>query len=293
MALRAVTKVVVSHRQKEGGGFIVRRPIGGPQATDAETDPFLLCDELGPVHYGPGEFEGAPPHPHRGFEAVLYMKHGAGRHNDSMGVKGTLEAGGVGWTCSASGIIHEEGKDHPGGLMHAFQTWINLPARHKMDPPSYQELTPAELPAITASTGVRAKVLAGTCAGHSSPMKVHTPIQLIHFDVDPRASYTHAIPPEMETALCYMYAGERGNFCGREVKEGEMTIHGRGSAIQFTNTGSTLLSFVLMAGVPLREPVVRGGPFVMNSQAEIHQAFADYRNGTLVRYGSWRNELRR
>ena len=129
-----------AHSQKEGAGFVVRRPIGGPHLLDSVADPFLLLDELGPVEYAKGEFPGAPWHPHRGFDTVMYLKEGEGAHRDSMGNSGVLRAGDCQWMTAASGIVHDEGRDHPGGTLHGFQCWVNLPAKHKMDPPKYQDV---------------------------------------------------------------------------------------------------------------------------------------------------------
>eukprot|EP00486_Rosalina_sp_Unknown_P014844 CAMPEP_0201593864 /NCGR_PEP_ID=MMETSP0190_2-20130828/191358_1 /ASSEMBLY_ACC=CAM_ASM_000263 /TAXON_ID=37353 /ORGANISM="Rosalina sp." /LENGTH=157 /DNA_ID=CAMNT_0048053257 /DNA_START=107 /DNA_END=577 /DNA_ORIENTATION=- len=120
---RKIMKQFQAHSQKEGAGFTVHRPIGGYNMNEKESDPFLMLDELGPVVYGPGEFEGAPWHPHRGFDTVMYIKHGEGTHQDSMGTKGIIRAGDVQWMTAGSGIIHDEGKDHPGGLLHGFQMW--------------------------------------------------------------------------------------------------------------------------------------------------------------------------
>src|SRR3712207_6816599 len=140
--IRPIERIVAAHRQREGGGFIVRRPF--PTAGLRLADPFLLLDEMGPVEYAPGEAVGAPDHPHRGFETVTYMLEGAGEHEDSAGHRGTIGPGAVQWMTAGRGVVHAEmparALRERGGRMHGFQLWVNLPARDKMTAPSYQEI---------------------------------------------------------------------------------------------------------------------------------------------------------
>eukprot|EP01083_Nonionella_stella_P050197 133604_1 len=150
---RKIVKHFQAHSQKEGAGFTVHRPIGSWHMNETESDPFLMLDEVGPKVYKIDEFEGAPWHPHRGFDTVMYMKSGEGTHQDSMGTKGILVAGDVQWMTAGSGIIHDEGKDHPGGLLHAFQMWVNLPKKYKMCDPQYQQITAKNFPFLEITNG--------------------------------------------------------------------------------------------------------------------------------------------
>ena len=146
--VREIFRVVTAHKQREGGGFIVRRPF--PSYGLTVVDPFLLIDEMGPVDYAPGEAVGAPDHPHRGFETVTYVLEGEMEHEDSAGHRGSLRAGDVQWMTAGAGIIHSEEPSRAlrekGGRVHGFQIWINLPARLKMTRPRYQEIPAAKIP---------------------------------------------------------------------------------------------------------------------------------------------------
>ena len=147
--IREVNRIVAAHRQREGGGFIVRRPV--PSLGIDLVDPFLLIDEMGPAEYGPGEALGAPDHPHRGFETVTYMLEGEFEHEDSAGHRGAMQAGDVQWMTAGAGIVHSEMPSQrirdQGGRVHGFQIWVNLPARLKMTRPRYQEVPGSEHPA--------------------------------------------------------------------------------------------------------------------------------------------------
>src|SRR3954470_4320481 len=153
--VREVSRVVTAHRQEEGAGFIVRRPL--PSMSLTEADPFLLIDEMGPVEYGPGEAIGAPDHPHRGFETVTYILEGAGEHEDSAGHRGRLGPGDGQWMTAGAGIVHSEEPSpdvrDKGGRAHGFQIWVNLPARLKMTKPRYQEVQAARIPRAQTADG--------------------------------------------------------------------------------------------------------------------------------------------
>ena len=287
-AMRLIKKFK-AHSQKEGAGFVVRRPIGGPHLLDSVADPFLLLDELGPVEYAKGEFPGAPWHPHRGFDTVMYLKEGEGAHRDSMGNSGVLRAGDCQWMTAASGIVHDEGRDHPGGTLHGFQCWVNLPAKHKMDPPKYQDVPSNVIPTFQPSPGVSAKVIAGTCAGVDAVVQTLVPIQYIDFVLEPRSPFEHggeSLAAELETVIVYVYSGS-GAVGGTEASSGDTIVLGRnegGGDGVILESGAEGMSALFLAGKPLREPISRHGPFVMNTREEIMQAFMDYQNGTLVRH---------
>src|SRR5216117_1203346 len=157
--VRETTRIVTAHRQREGGGFVVRRPL--PTDGLELADPFLLLDEMGPVEYGPGEAIGAPDHPHRGFETVTYMLEGEFEHEDSAGHRGVIRPGDVQWMTAGAGIVHSEMPSRrirdEGGRIHGFQIWVNLPAKLKMTRPRYQEVAAGRIPEAKSADG-RARV---------------------------------------------------------------------------------------------------------------------------------------
>ena len=282
---RSVTKIVTPRTQREGAGFVIRRSIGG-SFKEAETDPFLMLDELPPTDYKPGEFPGAPWHPHRGMDTVMYVKRGRCGHEDSMGNKGVLTDGDCQWMTAASGIEHNEGTGHPGGVLHGFQCWINLPAAHKMDPPAYNDMTAASIPTVQPAPGVTAKVIVGEVAGTKALVQPLVRVQYLDFMAEAGATYDHALPDEsFATCVAHVYQGS-GTFGAeaKEAKAGQALLFAQaGGGVHFT-AGAEGLGFLLLAGVPLKETVVWHGPFVMNSQQQIRQCFADYQSGNLIKH---------
>jgi redox-sensitive bicupin YhaK (pirin superfamily) len=277
---RQVANIVTAHRQREGGGFIVRRPF--PSAGLRHADPFLLLDEMGPVEYGPGEAVGAPDHPHRGFETVTYMLDGEMEHADSAGHRGRLGPGDVQWMTAGRGIVHAEmpsqAMRQQGGRMHGFQIWVNLPARAKMTAPHYQEIPRAGIPeAATPDALASVHVIAGAALGARAVIETRTPIGFLHWIFAPGAAVEVPVPPE-HAAYVYVFAGAV-RIAGREVKDGELAILGDGAAVHFA--AAERAQALLLSGLPLREPVVQYGPFVMNSEREIREAIADYQAGRL------------
>lgn len=278
---REVVRVVTAHRQTEGAGFIVRRPV--PTAGLPLVDPFLLIDEMGPVEYGPGEAIGAPDHPHRGFETVTYVLEGAVEHEDSAGHKGRIAAGDVQWMTAGAGIIHSEMPTAElaaqGGRVHGFQIWVNLPARLKLTQPRYQELPAARIPAAKTADGkARVKVIAGEALGVRAVIETHTPIVYQDWSLDPGADVTVPISANQQV-LAFVFEGSV-DIAGRAVRDGEMAILGDGDAVQLAASGSSG-RLLLLAGEPLREPVARYGPFVMNTEREIYTAITDYQSGRM------------
>ena len=277
---REVTKIVTAHRQREGGGFIVRRPF--PSAGFRHADPFLLLDEMGPVEYGPGEAIGAPDHPHRGFETVTYVLEGEMEHEDSAGHRGRLGAGDVQWMTAGRGIVHSEMPSRAmrqrGGRMHGFQIWVNLPARDKLTAPRYQEIPHAAIPeAATPDGRAVVHVIAGEALGAGAVIETRTPIGYLHWIFSPGASVDVPVPPD-HAAYVYVFEGAV-RVAGREVKDGQLAILGDGNRVQLE--ASERAQALLLTGVPLREPVVQYGPFVMNTEKEIVQAIEDYQAGRL------------
>ena len=278
---RDVAAVVTAHRQREGGGFIVRRPL--PTRGLELADPFLLVDEMGPVDYGPGEAVGAPDHPHRGFETVTYMLEGEFEHEDSAGHRGVLRAGDVQWMTAGAGIVHSEMPSRrirdEGGRVHGFQIWVNLPARSKMTRPRYQEVPAARIPEGKSEDGrARVRVVAGEALGVRAVIDTHTPIVYQDWTLDPGADVTVPVPADHQV-LAYVFRGTAG-VGAREVAEGQMALLGPGDAVRLRGVGEGG-RLLLLAGVPVNEPVARYGPFVMNTENELMQAFRDFQSGRM------------
>jgi len=282
-AVREPSRIVTAHRQREGAGFIVRRPFP-TQGLDL-VDPFLLLDEMGPVDYAPGEAVGAPDHPHRGFETITYMLDGQFEHEDSAGHKGVLRPGDVQWMTAGAGIVHSEMPSHEirekGGRVHGFQIWVNLPATLKMTRPRYQEVSGDKIPQAASPDGrARVRVIAGEAFGVKAVIDTHIPIVYQDWTLDAGADVTVALPREQQ-ALAYVFQGSAlvGNE-GKEIRDGQLAMFAAGDAVRLRGAagGGRLL---LLAGVPTKEPVARYGPFVMNTQAEIAQAVRDYQSGRM------------
>jgi len=284
---RSTAHVYDTIKALEGAGFPVRRPF--PTQTLDHFDPFLLLDEFGPVDWAPGEAVGAPDHPHRGFETVSYILEGRLQHKDSVGNWGRLGPGDVQWMTAGAGVVHSEMPEdelvRSGGRMHGFQLWVNLPQRDKMIRPRYQDIQSSEIPvARTADGSVAVKVIAGEALGSRAVIDTRTPIVYLHFTLQPGGSITQPVPAEFN-AFAYVFGGS-GRF-GEEPdvrRTGQMVAFagdGDAVAISADPASTEALEVLLIAGEPLREPVARYGPFVMNTFDEIRQAFADYRDGRL------------
>jgi hypothetical protein len=282
-AVREAARVITAHRQREGAGFIVRRPF--PTQGLDHVDPFLLLDEMGPVEYRPGEAVGAPDHPHRGFETITYMLEGQFEHEDSAGHKGVLRPGDVQWMTAGAGIVHSEMPSREirdkGGRVHGFQIWVNLPAKLKMTRPRYQEVSGAKIPtAATADGRARVRVVAGEALGANAVIDTYIPIVYQDWTLDSGADVTVALRTEQQ-AMVYVFEGSAlvGNE-GKTVEDGQLAMLGAGDAVRLRGAdgGGRLL---LLAGVPIRESVARYGPFVMNTQEEIVQAVRDYQSGKM------------
>ena len=283
--VREVEKVVTAHKQREGGGFIVRRPFPGLGLS--AVDPFLLLDEMGPIEYRPGEAVGAPDHPHRGFETVTYVLEGEMEHEDSAGHRGSLRAGDVQWMTAGAGIIHSEMPSRTlrenGGRVHGFQVWVNLPARLKLTTPRYQEIGAATIPrAQTADGRASARVVAGEALGARAVIDTHTPIIYQDWSLAQGGDVTLAVGRD-HRALAYVFEGSvriGDSDGGAVIGDGQMALLGAGDSVRLRGApgGGRML---LLAGVPLDEPIARYGPFVMNNEAELVAAFQDYQSGRM------------
>lgn len=280
MQIRDATRVITAHRQEEGAGFIVRRPV--PTAGLEQIDPFLLIDEMGPIDYPPGEAIGAPDHPHRGFETVSYILEGEMEHEDSAGHKGRLAAGDVQWMTAGAGIVHSEMPSRAlmkkGGRVHGFQIWVNLPARLKMTQPRYQEVPAARIPQGVSPDGkARVNVIAGEALGAKAVIETLTPIVYQDWMLEPGADVTVPIAADHQV-LAYVFEGI-ADVGTRNVRDGQLAILGAGDAVRLS--ASTKARLLLLAGVPLKEPVARYGPFVMNTELELVQAVRDFQSGRM------------
>lgn len=284
---RSVNRIVTSIRTVEGGGFVVRRPF--PTTTLSQFDPFLMLDELGPVDYAPGQAVGAPDHPHRGFETVSYILEGHNTHKDSQGNSGKLGPGDVQWMTAGAGVVHSEMPDpefvKTGGRVHGFQIWVNLPRRDKMIKPRYQDIAADRIPLARTEDGlVTVRIIAGEALGKQAVIDTRTPIMFLHYNLQPGGSTTVQVPRD-HNAFAYIISGE-GRFGGegQRAEEGQMVMFGRDAddlTLANDENAATPLDLLLLAGVPLNEPVARYGPFVMNTKEEIYQAIEDYNNGKM------------
>jgi redox-sensitive bicupin YhaK (pirin superfamily) len=277
---RTIQKILSSTRTREGAGFIVRRPF--PVAGVVQVDPFLLLDEMGPIDYAPGEAKGAPDHPHRGFETVTYIIEGEGEHEDSAGHHGVLRAGDVQWMTAGRGIIHSEMPSRKmqseGGRMHGFQLWVNLPAKDKLMAPRYQEVPAAKIPKATSADGLASvAVIAGKALGAEAVIETRTPIAYHDWRFEPGAKVSVELPERFH-GFVFVYQGSL-RVGGKLVGDGEAALFVEGGSLEIEATEKARA--LVIAGEPLREPVARYGPFVMNTQQEIQQAFVDYQAGRL------------
>jgi redox-sensitive bicupin YhaK (pirin superfamily) len=278
-----VTAVVDAVETLEGGGFLVHRPF--PKATLDMIDPFLLLDEMGPADVAPGEAVGAPDHPHRGFETVTYMLEGEFEHRDSAGHHGVINTGDVQWMTAGSGVVHSEMPgariQRDGGRSHGLQLWVNLPRAAKMTAPRYQDLRAADIPTVERD-GVVAKVIAGEALGVVGPANTHVPILYVHAHVDAGATLDLAVQ-RGSNAFAYVLSGS-GEFGpdARSARQSQLVTFGAGDTVRVRG-GAAGVEVIVLAGQPLREPVVRYGPFVMNTKNEIVEAFDDYQSGRMGR----------
>jgi redox-sensitive bicupin YhaK (pirin superfamily) len=274
---RAVTQTLRGQPTSDGAGVKLTRVIGQPKLPDL--DPFLLLDEFG-TDKAEDYIAGFPEHPHRGFETVTYMLDGRMRHKDNHGNEGVLEPGAVQWMTAGRGIVHSEMPEQREGRMRGFQLWMNLPAKDKMTPPNYQEFSGATLP-VVERVGAQVKIIAGTLDGVSGPVK-QPATDPVYMDIRLDAGVDFALPvPAGHAAFVYVYEGAVSVGVSREaatIAAQELAVLGDGNEVRLQGRGPRSRA-IFVAGRPLREPVARYGPFVMNTREELHQAFADFQAG--------------
>ncbi len=265
----------------DGDGVKMTRIIASPELS--MLDPFLLLDLFEsdkPQDY----IGGFPDHPHRGFETVTYMLAGKMRHKDSMGNEGVIEANGVQWMTAGSGIIHSEMPEQEDGLLKGFQLWVNLPQEHKMTSPGYQEFGADSIPVEKLDNGTLIRVISGkTNAGTVGPVKnaFVTPTYL-HVTLTSGNVFEQSIDADQNVMLVPISGDLLVGNEKQALPERTLGVLGDGTGIHL-EAGESDSEFLLIAGKPLNESVARGGPFVMNTQDELVQAFDDYRQGRLVR----------
>ena len=274
---REVARKVVGQPTSDGAGVRMTRVIGTPRLDNF--DPFLLLDEFRSDN--PNDYIGGfPDHPHRGFETVTYMLAGNMKHGDNQGNTGHLGPGSVQWMTAGRGIVHSEFPEQEDGLMWGFQLWVNLPASDKMTAPRYQDIPAEDIPQVELAEGVNARVIAGELGGVSGPVS-GVATQPIYFDIGlaDDKSYTVNLP-EGHNAFAYVFEGSaKIGAAGTFIQRGEMALLTLGTELKIEAVDACRC--IIVAGRPLNEPIARYGPFVMNTQAEIHKAFEDYQAGRM------------
>jgi len=283
---RPIRSVTTAPTGTEGEGFPVRRAFAGVSLADL--DPFIHMDQMGEVDYAPYEPRGTDWHPHRGFETVTYIIDGTFVHQDSHGGGGIIANGATQWMTAGRGILHIETPPEDlvtrGGLFHGIQLWVNLPSRSKMLPPAYQNLEGDLVTLLTTpDAGTLVRLIAGDLGEHHGPGSTNTPIVVAHATLQPGARAVLPWDPAYN-ALAYALAGS--GTVGDEraaLRVGQLALYGAGDTVALQADDASTLDVLLLGGLPLREPVAAYGPFVMNTRAELQQAFDDFQAGRLGR----------
>jgi len=282
---RKIKQIIDPQMVIEGAGVKLLRSFG-PRRENL-FDPFLLFDHFAFNDPVEGPPVGFPTHPHRGIETVTYMLEGNVRHRDSLGNMGVIGPGDVQWMTSGRGIMHEEMPQRgPSGIINGFQLWVNLPSTEKMGQPRYQEVTADTIP-IIEEPGRKVRLVAGEYKGIRGPV-TEIAAQPLYMDItlDPGVDFFLAVPAE-HSVVAYVFEGEGlfgidENDPGEFVGAVQMLVFTDGGQVSAQAGPASPVRFMLMAGGPFREPIAPYGPFVMNTQEEIRQAFEDLRNGTFV-----------
>lgn len=279
---RSIAKVLRSRPTLEGAGVHLRRVFGNGEAP--LLDPFLLLDDFRntePARY----LKGFPWHPHRGIETITYVLRGDVEHGDSMGNRGVITSGDTQWMTAGSGIIHQEmPKGDAAGVMEGFQLWANLPRSHKMMAPRYRDIRAAQVPEVALADGATVRVICGTVAGRQGPVRdIVIEPEYLDVSLPPGAEFVHATP-RGHTVLAYVIggAGVFGNGKDSLIRDGSAVLLGDGERVTVA-AADEAVRFLLISGKPIGEPVAWYGPIVMNTEEELEEAFAEYRNGTFIK----------
>ncbi len=298
MSIRPVKRIIESKPTLEGAGVHLRRAFGFGNTT--EFHPFLLLDDFRndiPANY----LAGFPWHPHRGIETITYVLAGNVEHADSIGNRGSIEAGDIQWMTAGSGIVHQEmPKGDTSGRMHGFQLWANLPSSLKMTAPRYQEVKSPEIPVITEDDGTQARIVCGNFWGKRGPVE-GIAADPVYIDVSVPPGKRKTLPVATTShAFAYVFAGS-GKFCNAstplavptesvgwletaphaEVDNRMLVLFDSGDEVT-VQAGEDGIRFLLVSGKPLEEPVAWYGPIVMNTQEQLQQAFEDLKRGTFI-----------
>ena len=277
--VRQVDRLVSGMPTNDGAGVRLSRIIGQPGMS--QLDPFLLLDEFRSDVAG-DYIAGFPEHPHRGFETVTYMLAGRMRHGDNQGNTGLLRPGSVQWMTAGRGILHSEMPEQEAGLMWGFQLWINLPASDKMIEPRYQDVEPEAIRTIERADGSRIKIIAGHVDGIDGAVR-SAATDPTYLDVElPAGSHFRHDPPADHAAFVYVFDGFAHvgeGAAATQINRGDLAVLSTGDTIVVAAKSTSVTRLLLVAAKKLGEPIVRHGPFVMNTEAEIHQAIEDYRGG--------------
>ena len=273
---RGIERLVEGIATSDGAGVKLTRVLTGK--LQRRLDPFLMLDAFGSDN--PDDYiAGFPDHPHRGFETVTYMLSGCMRHRDSAGHEGLLENGGVQWMTAGRGVIHSEIPEQKEGVMEGFQLWLNLPAQHKMDEPWYRDFPSASIPEYVTAENVSVRVIAGVSNGVTGVVtREHTEPLYLDVQLPAGASFSTALA-NTHNAFIYVYRGavKVADTLVESRRMGILSNVPEADGVMLTATENARL--ILIAGKPLHEPIVQYGPFVMNTQAEIHQALNDFGSG--------------
>jgi hypothetical protein len=284
---RAVRQITTAPTGYEGEGFPVRRAFAGIDMR--HLDPFLMMDQMGEVEYAPGEPKGTPWHPHRGFETVTYMIDGVFEHQDNHGGGGTITNGDTQWMTAGAGILHIETPPEwlvqSGGLFHGVQLWVNLPKADKLMQPRYQDIRSSQVELLsTPDAGVLLRVIAGQVGGNAGPGATHSPMTMVHATLEPGAKLE--LPWNVDyNALVYVLNGTGAvGVDAQPIRQGQTAVFGPGDflTVQADSTQesrSPKLDVIILGGEPIREQVAWAGPFVMNTKAEVMQAYEDFQKG--------------
>ena len=270
---RKIVRTVSAIPTSDGAGVNLKRSIGAPMLD--HLDPFLLLDSI-ESDEAADYIGGFPEHPHRGFETVTYMVEGRMRHQDSMGGEGLLESGGAQWMTAGRGVVHSEMPEQEEGRLHGFQLWVNLPAARKMIPARYQDIQSNAIPEVVFENN-KVRVIAGEYGGASGPIN-GIDIEPVFLDVEVKGGSVPTISvPEDHTAFVYVFAGEVA-VADQTVTADTLAVLGDGKVINPSGNGRALI----VAGAPIGETIARQGPFVMNTEQELRQAFHDFQTGNFL-----------